>query len=48
MKQKYITVPLAIAYWVLIPTETFDADAWGGYIILGSLLTWGTLTDLGK
>ena len=48
MKQKYITVPLAIAYWVLIPTAAMTGDALGGYYMFGALLTIGALSDLNR
>ncbi len=45
MKQMYITIPLAIAYW-FIPTEGFGNDALIGYLIFGTMLTIGALSDI--
>lgn len=45
MKQKYITIPLAIAYW-FIPMTGADHDAMMGYYIIGAMLTIGALSDL--
>ena len=46
MKQMYITVPLAIAYWLFIPTDGMDSDAMAGYLILGAMLTIGATSDI--
>ena len=48
MKQAYLTIPLMLAYWVFIPTESMDSDTMSGYIIIGVMLTIGSLSDLGK
>ncbi len=46
MRQVYFTIPLAIAYWVFIPTEGMTNDSMAGYLILGIMLSIGALSDL--
>lgn len=46
-KQKYLTIPLAIAYW-FIPVAGMGGGALDGYYILGAFLSIGALSDLDK
>jgi len=48
MKQKYITIPLAMAYWTLPFFVEFTSDGMSGFIIFGAMLSIGALSDLDK
>ncbi len=48
MRQVYFTIPLAIAYWVFIPTEGMGTDAMIGYLMFGAALSIGALSDLDR
>ena len=47
LQQAYLTVPLAIAYWVA-DFGIVDGDAYAGYLIFGLMLSIGAFTDAVK
>ena len=48
MKQKYLTIPLAIGYWFIPLAVDLSSDGFGGFAIFGILLSIGALSDLGR